>query len=268
MTQLPTNRELARTVEAASAREGVSIRRHRRWIAVSALIEVLHIGTERGIIPAFIVKGGFALEFRFRTEARASRDVDVVVPLTAHEILDAVVQVLRIDWSGFTFAIKGVPERREHSYRMELSALYKGREWSTFELELVFAEITGQDLIAPLDLPAYGLLAPTGIPCITISEQVAQKLYAVSDPAENRPRDLIDIYLCIRRIPPDHGELRAACTRIFSERAKQAWPPDISMRNGWQEILSNLIADSELELTTDEVLRGVQSLVAALVADP
>lgn len=96
MTQLPTNKELARTVETVSALKGMSIRRHRRWIAVNALIEVLHIGTQRGLIPAFIVKGGFALEFRFRTEARASRDVDVVVALTADDILDAFVQVLRI----------------------------------------------------------------------------------------------------------------------------------------------------------------------------
>jgi len=268
MAHLPTNRELARTAETAAAREGRTIRRHRRWIAVNALIEVLHIGTRRGLIPGFIVKGGFALEFRFRTEARASRDVDVVVPLKAEDILDAFIQVLRIDWSGFTFAIKDIPERHEHSYRMEVIAQYQGREWSTFELELVFAEIIGHDLVEPLDLSAYGLLMPMDIPCMTIVEQVAQKVHAVSDPAENRPRGLIDIYLCIQRIPPDLVELRAACIRIFAERGKHQWPPEIAMRDGWPEILAALIVRSKLDLTIDDVLHGVQSLVADLAANP
>jgi hypothetical protein len=70
----------------------MSVRRHRRWIAVNALIEIFHIAQQRGIIPSFIVKGGFALEFRFRKEARASRDVDVVVPIAVKETLDALVE--------------------------------------------------------------------------------------------------------------------------------------------------------------------------------
>jgi hypothetical protein len=267
MDQLPTNRELARTVEAVSTSTAMSIRRHRRWIAVNALIEVFHIGTQRGLIPGFIVKGGFALEFRFRNEARASRDVDVVVALNADNILDAVIEVLRIDWSGFTFAIKDTPERREHSYRLQITAQYQRREWSTFELELVFAEITGHDVVAPLDLAAYGLLMPTGIPCMTIAEQVAQKLHAVTDPREDRPRDLIDIYLCVTRIPPGHAELREVCVRTFAERATHAWPPNIEVHDEWPTALAALIADSDLELTVEEVVEGVRTLVVRLTAD-
>jgi hypothetical protein len=101
---------------------------------------------------------------------------------------------------------------------------------------------------------------------MTIAEQVAQKLHAVSDPREDRPRDLIDIYLCGTRIPLDNAELREICVRTFTERGEHAWPPIIEMRAEWQGRLAALIADSELELTVDEVMEGVRSLVAELAA--
>jgi hypothetical protein len=49
----------------------------RRWIAVIAFVEVFKIANARGEVPAFLVKGGFAIEFRFRSKARSSRDVDI-----------------------------------------------------------------------------------------------------------------------------------------------------------------------------------------------
>jgi hypothetical protein len=265
MTRLPTNRQLGRTVEAEAARADMSVRRHRRWIAVNALIEIFHIAQQRGIIPCFIVKGGFALEFRFRTEARASRDVDVVVPVTAEEILDAVVEVLRLEWSGFTFQINGRPELRDHSYRLQVTTQCQNQDWSTFDLELVFADVAGHDTVPPLDLATYGLLTPSGIPCMTIAEQVAQKLHAATDPGENRPRDLIDIYLGVTRLPPGYEELREACIRTFSERKAHDWPPAIEIRDGWSSAqLAGIIASSDLDLSVEEVFDGVRSLVARL----
>ncbi|MBV8750851.1 MAG: nucleotidyl transferase AbiEii/AbiGii toxin family protein [Candidatus Eremiobacteraeota bacterium] len=264
MANLPTHRELGRAIEADAARTDVGVRRHRRWIAVNALIEVFHIAQRRGIISRFAVKGGFALEFRFRAEARASRDVDIVVSVAAMPILDTVVDVLRLDWSGFTFEIKGTPELREHSYRLQIAAHYQRQDWSTFELEIVFGEITEHDMVPPLDLVAYGLLTPTGIPCMTIAEQVAQKLHALTDPAESRPRDLIDVYLCTTRLPPDNDELRDLCTRVFAERATHAWPPVVEMREGWQAQLAEMIDNAQLDLTVDQVLEGVRALVKRL----
>jgi len=38
------------------------------------------------------------------------------------------------------------------------------------------------------------------------------------------------------------------------------------MRDGWPEILTSLIAESELDLTVDEILTGVKSLVVTLAA--
>jgi hypothetical protein len=265
MSGLPTSKELGRAVDVRVAGTGVAARRQRRWIAVNALIEVLNLADSRGIIPTFVVKGGFALELRFRAEARASRDVDIVVPVDADDMLDALVEVLRIEWSAFRFQIKGQAERREHSFRLEVNAEYQNRPWSTFELELVFAPVTSRDIVEPLDLASYGLLETSGIPCITIPEQIAQKMHAVTDPSENRPRDLIDIFLCLQRIDIDYDELRDACVRVFDERATHTWPPNIDIKEDWPIALEGIIADSSLEITVDDVIAGARSLIAKLV---
>ena len=143
--------------------------------------------------------------------------------------MDAATEVLRLEWSGFTFRIKGQAERREHSFKFEVNALYQNRNWSTFEVELVFAEVYAEELVAAIDLTAFGLLRPSPIPCMTVEEQIAQKLHAVSDPSEDRPRDLIDIHLFITRLTPDIGDILAACVRTFELRATHQWPPNIKL---------------------------------------
>jgi hypothetical protein len=255
-------------VDRAAAQTGVSARRQRRWIAVNAPVEIFSIAASRGIIPSFIVKGGFAIEFRFLGAARSSRDLDLVIPLEPHALMDAAIEVLRLEWSGFTFRIKGQAERREHSFKFEVNALYQNRNWSTFEAELVFAEVHAEELVAAIDLTAFGLLRPSPIPCMTVEEQIAQKLHAVSDPSEDRPRDLIDIHLFMTRLTPDVDDILAACVRTFQLRATHQWPPNITIRSGWVEQIDQLIADSELALSSSDIITGVFDLLSRLVGFP
>jgi hypothetical protein len=262
---LPTSKELSRAVEGAAAADGLTSRRVRRWIAVIALAQVFNIARERGILPAFVVKGGFALELRFRGEARASRDIDIVLPLEREALMDAAVEALRIEWSGFAFRIKGTPDRRDHSFKFELNSLYQNKEWATFEVELVFGSVTDQDAIPPLDLSTFGLLQAADIPCMTAAEQIAQKLHAASDPSENRPRDLIDIYLLDTRLRPSNADLLDQCIRTFEERATHAWPPNIDLRDGWVPQLQEMIDRLDLALNIDAILHSVRALVSRLV---
>lgn len=264
--KLPTSRELSKTVDTAAAADNVAARRVRRWVAVVALTQIFNIARARGIIPRFLVKGGFALELRFRGEARTSRDVDIVMPLDREALLDAAVAALRIEWSGFTFRVKGAPSRREHSFKFELNSLYQNRDWATFEVELVFGPVTEHDRIAPLALSTFGLLQPDDIPCMTAAEQIAQKLHAVSDPSEDRPRDLIDIYLLDTRLQPADTELLGHCLRTFDQRATHEWPPNVDLRAGWERQLREMLERVEPSLTIDEIVQGVRTLVARLVA--
>jgi predicted nucleotidyltransferase component of viral defense system len=263
--KLPSSRELSKTVDVAAAADNLSSRRVRRWVAVIALAQVFNIARTRGTIPRFIVKGGFALELRFRGEARTSRDIDIVLPLEREALMDAAIEALRIEWSGFAFRIKGTPERREHSFKFEVNSLYQNKEWSTFEVELVFGPVTTEDGVVPFNLATFGLLQPVDIPCMTAAEQIAQKLHAASDPNEDRPRDLVDIYLLDTRLRPPDTELLHHCVRTFEERATHAWPPNIDLRDGWDRQLLEMLERLELTLTLEDLLSGVRALVARLV---
>lgn len=264
MAELPPGKRLAQIVESAAEEEGVAVRRLRRWVAVSALIEVFNIARTHRQLPPFLVKGGFALEARFRTRARASRDIDFVIEAKKRELVDAAIEAMRFEWSGFSFRMKGEPEEREHSYRFEVSATYKAREWSTFEVELVAGQVVDPEMVGPYPLDCFGLERPSDVPCMNVYEQIAQKLHAVTDPDEDRPRDLVDIFLISQQIELEAESLRLAAQTTFLQRAKQSWPCTIALRDGWTGVIAEILERNDLQLTVDAILDGVRALVANL----
>lgn len=265
MTYFPPKRELEAAVKKAAAEEGLAERRLRRWIAVSALVELFTIARNNGDLPPFLVKGGLALEFRFRSRSRSSRDIDIVLGLPKNELVDAAIATMRLPWSGFTFRIKGEPKEREHSYVFEVGALYLDQSWSTFEVELVHGRVDEYDLIEPYSIAEFGLAQPSAVPCLNVTEQIAQKLHAVTDPKEDRPRDLIDIYLLDSRLERNDEMLRSAVASIFQIRAKHSWPAPIDLRDDWESTLHELIERNGLKITVTEVVDGVRALVFRLL---
>ena len=265
MADLPARKQLANTIKAAAEEEGVAERRLRRWIAISALIEVFNIARADGRLPPFLVKGGFALEARFKSGARASRDIDFVIEAQKRKLLDAAVEAMRIDWSGFTFKIRGNPQEREHSYKFEVSASYKGQDWSTFEVELVAGKVIDPEMVEPYPIDEFGLERPSDVPCMNVYEQVAQKLHAVTDPDENRPRDLVDIFLIGQQIELEFENLRIAAETVFVQRAKHPWPSPIELREGWAVAIEEIVDRNQLGLTVDGILDGVRAIVVKLL---
>jgi hypothetical protein len=260
----PARRKLESDVRQAAQAEGVTERRMRRWISVIAFVEVFKIANARGEVPAFLIKGGFAIEFRFRSKARSSRDVDIVLSAARDDLVDTAVTVLRTEWSGFTFRMKSAPEPRDHAVRFSVNALYLGKEWSTFEVDLFEGPVDDTDAISPFDLAAFGLGSPTPIPCLNVSEQIAQKLHAVSDPDDDRPRDLVDIVLLDTYMTPNDDALREAVQRVFEERRRHPWPPNIEMRRTWPSALEEIIEQNNLGLTATATVAAVQRLVRRL----
>jgi hypothetical protein len=87
---------LERLVQALSAQEGVATERMRRWVSTMALLSALErVG---GYQDRFLLKGGVALELRFKLRARATRDVDLIV--TPHGDADLVLRLRMCSPSG------------------------------------------------------------------------------------------------------------------------------------------------------------------------
>jgi predicted nucleotidyltransferase component of viral defense system len=260
----PTRKRLEAAVKQAAATEGIAERRMRRWIAVIALIEIFSIARDAQRLPAFLIKGGLALEFRFRARARSSRDVDFVFPMPKDALMDALIEALRIEWSGFRFSLKGVPEDRGHSLRLVVNASYQGCEWSTFEVDLAQGSVDDSEFVTPYDLGAFGLMRPSTIPCLGVVEQIAQKLHAVTSPREDRARDLLDVFLLDTCFAKNDQDLLAAIIRVFAERKTHPWPARIELRETWRATLQQILARSGLEVGVDEIVDGVRAMIGRL----
>lgn len=262
--KLPSPKQLARAVEDLAKADGLAVRRVRRRIATIALIQLFNVARAQGRLQPFMVKGGRALEFRYGALARSSRDVDIVLAGAREAILDTTIAVLRDEWSGFRFSVASPPRRRDHSFVFEVSADYNGADWARFELELVHGAVDVWDDIAVSGLDELGLDAATAIPCMTVSEQIAQKLHAVSDPDADRPRDLYDIYLMNSHCEQSDEVLRRDALAEFERRGAHPWPPTIELRDGWRPRLQELLDNDGLVDTPEMIVGAVESLVLRL----
>jgi len=265
--QLPRARKLERLVSERAEADGIKTRRMRRWIAMIALVQVLHITRERGLLTRFLVKGGHTIELRVGSFARASRDLDIVVDVqeSRESLVDVVIFALRESWSGFTFAIRKGPEYRDHCVRFEVAALYNAGDWSTFELEVAGGSAASVEAIAALDLAAFGLQEPAPIPCLALHVQTAQKLHGATNPNDDRARDLLDIYIIDTICERSDDALRDAIVKVFDERKTHDWPPSIELREGWEIEIQDLITRHGFPFTPRHVLHGVQQMVRRLL---
>ena len=86
----------------------------------------------------FTIKGAVALEMRLPYRARATKDIDLIVSGAESEDL---VNVLRGAVEGtfqdFTFRVKGEPHVMPNdAARMQVALEYRGKAWSTLQVDL------------------------------------------------------------------------------------------------------------------------------------
>jgi hypothetical protein len=72
---------LEKTLARVAKEQGVAQERLRRWVSFLALCGVLERAVSEGILDGYNLKGGVALELRFAEGARATKDIDIGVPV-------------------------------------------------------------------------------------------------------------------------------------------------------------------------------------------
>ena len=130
---------------------GVAPDRVRRWISVMVLLGALDRVGE-GEMPRFLLKGGIAIELRFGTDARATKDVDLVFfgdPQALEDDLDAAF------------------DRDYH--RLSVKLLYRGRAWATLKLEVAppDARDVDREPVPAIDIAEFGLDGPEVAQCLS-----------------------------------------------------------------------------------------------------
>jgi len=103
--------------------------------------------------------------------------------------------------------------------------------------------------------------------CISIHEQVAQKLHACTGPQrEDRARDVLDILLLDMLAQLDYRRARAAAKRIFAERATHTFPSSAALPAEWQRELETLAQELGYRTTKAEEIEAEFAAVLRAIA--
>jgi len=250
--------------------------RIQRRIALVAIAAMLHSARNRDGDPIFIIKGGSALELRYESKARATRDIDLEFTGTLEEIHGGVSACVGAGWSGFGGRVLdpqplSIPWGSITGQRLTVQLTYFGRPFANVPLEVITSKSPDVEYVHSLRLDPVGLPSPDPIPCLSLPYQVAEKLHACTDPLDgdrtnDRVSDLMDLIL-IEDLSPDLNlaATRTACIAVFADRSTHPWPPVVSFSPELDRLWASLVADTRFSIKSLSVAnQRVNRLIAAI----
>jgi hypothetical protein len=213
--------------------DGALLVRNRKRVAFNRLLaRLLAVAQER-----WLLKGGFALDLRFATRARSTKDVDIEWRAAQGELLDALLDAASHDAGDFfQFAIErtGMPkDRLGGSHRFRVSASLAGRQFESFLLDVGFQpDALGTEILRTDDLLGFAEIEPLKVQAVPLELQVAEKLHSYSRVYEGgrpstRTKDLIDLALIAELSNLDATVLRREIDTIFALRESHAIPDSL-----------------------------------------
>jgi hypothetical protein len=189
---------LEKKLARVAREQGLDQERLRRWVSFLAVCGVLERALQEGILGAYYIKGGVAMELRFAQRARATKDLDLGMEGTRTRRIQALSEALRLGFDQFTFRLKAQTRDMEQAdtIRVQVAVEYQTRAWQTVEVDLGSASQDRVDLINPRvqGLAELGIPVTSPVRCLRLADQVAQKLHACTGPAAaGRARDVLGV---------------------------------------------------------------------------
>ncbi|HEX4169127.1 MAG TPA: nucleotidyl transferase AbiEii/AbiGii toxin family protein [Bryobacteraceae bacterium] len=272
MTSRPRPPErLEKTLARVAREQGVDQERLRRWVSFLAICGLLERALAGGILGAYHLKGGVAMELRFAQQARATKDLDLGIDTTRANRLQTLSAALNLGFDQFTFRVKAQTRDMEQAdtIRVQVALQYKTRSWQTIDVDLGPAQLDHIDLIAPRvhGLAELGIPVVSPVRCLRLADQVAQKLHACTGPfSAGRARDVLDILLIDTLGELDYSEAEKSARGIFDERSTHGFPPDATIPPEWGPELEALARDLGFPIkTASEMQQRFREFVGMLV---
>ena len=191
--------------------------------------------------PAWILKGGFAMDLRFRPRARTTKDVDLAVALVTNSssLREALQRAVEVDLGDFLSFRIGLPTKEianapHGGSRYPCEAILLGKTYAKFHLDIGVGDptIVAPDVLEGEDFLGFMGIAPAKVFVLSKEQQFAEKLHTYSYPwgdrENSRTRDLVDLVLIIERGQPDVGKIRAALAVTFDVRATHSIPVELN----------------------------------------
>jgi hypothetical protein len=220
--------------------------------------------------PVWLLKGGFAMELRYRPRARTTRDVDLTVTLgvgsdaqerTPARLRDRLQEAMAADLGDYLEFRIGAGHVELNApplggARFPCEALLAGKSYAKFHIDLG----CGDALVgAPEALSGEGLLefagiGPPRVLAISRPQQFAEKVHAYTFPwndrANTRSKDLVDLVLLIEQGPPEPAEVRRALDATFAARRTHRVPSSLpAPPEAWKAEFTAMAAEAQLSTT-------------------
>jgi hypothetical protein len=268
--------ERLQKILARVAREqGIDQERLRRWVSFLAICGVLERATAEGLAGGYYLKGGVAMELRFAQRARATKDLDLVLEGDRRTRLRSFDLALQLGFDDFSFRLKAPIHEMDlaDTVRVEVAVQHRTRAWQTVEVDLGPTSTTTIDLVEPtiVGLHEMGVPVTSPVRCITLSEQVAQKLHACTAPntSSDRARDVLDILLIETLGQLDYSAALIAAQRVFRERGTHGFPPEFVIPRLWRPELETLAVQLGFPISSAaEIERMFRETVGRIATSP
>lgn len=232
---------LSHRIRNLAAERGVEAARLRRHLAFQRLLARLAVSGD------WVLKGGFCLEARLGTAARATKDLDVAVlvapVVSAMDVQDLLFAELSTDPSGdgFRFEVElpasiSADDLGNPGWRVTIRAAVGGSPFESIKLDVVSRpeEIAGGIEHLTLDpvLPGIAGHHAVVVPAVDVHQHAAEKLHAYSrvyarDRPSSRVKDLIDLVLLVEAGVLVPRQLGARLRQVYTVR--DGAPPPLEL---------------------------------------
>ena len=231
--------------------------------------------------PPWLLKGGYAMELRYRPHARTTKDIDLSVAADEHtadlksrleRIRDELQAAADADLGDhLTFRIAtprtellGAPQG---GARFPVEALMAGRVFGSFHIDVGIGDALHgvPELLRGEDLLAFADIAPAQVLAIPKAQQFAEKIHAYTYPwterQNTRTRDLVDLLLLLERQPPNSEDVRASIAATFTARGTHPVPESLQEPPAdWAAEFAEMAA--EVQLATNNLHEAFRRLGA------
>jgi hypothetical protein len=190
----------------------------------------------------WLLKGGFAMDLRYRPRSRTTKDVDLSVSLAsagvATELRDRLQAAADIDLGNHvTFRIgelkSELTNAPEGGGRFPCEAVMLGKTYAKFHIDVGLGDaVVGEpERLTGDDLLEFAGLEPAVVLAIPKPQQFAEKIHAYTFPwsgrLNTRTKDLVDLVLLIERGSLEIDAIRTALTATFRKRNSHALPTEL-----------------------------------------
>jgi hypothetical protein len=256
-----------------SRESGISLDRLRRRAVFERILTRLHVA-EPG---RWVLKGGMALEVRWRERARATRDLDLALrdgDDLRGELADALSEDPDGDWFEFDIPPPRTLPAAEAgwpSHRFSVDARLAGRTFAgvTVDVAIRPSEVEHTERLRLPGVLAFAGAEPREIEAVDRMQHFAEKLHALTRTYGDRPntrvKDLPDLVLLIGDGLQPTAALRRRVERVFGDRANEPLPDELAdPPAGWAATYAEMATDLDVSAATvNDAMTCVRSFWAA-----